>query len=123
MPKLLPNMELHTWRLNIAHTCDQQASFEAARTELERLIKDPAVKVDVGPLSADTPNVIRIHVMGAQVIVAVMFNDLKALASITAPASFAWAEPIIRARVEKMIADILIEAGSETVQITDYVSG
>lgn len=110
---------MKTWKFVVEHSCTRSDSFSHAVEAFEKVKKSSAFTVEIGPLRESKPNMLRIGVMGKHVMVAVLFQDRCAVVSINAPKSLAWAESMVRGRIEQSIREMLTEAGSDFVEIRE----
>lgn len=110
---------MKTWRFRIEHSCTRGDTFAEAVSAFEAMRDSPGYSVDVGPMSEMDPNLMRVTVMGSHILVAVLFDDKRTLVSISAPESIAWAESLVRDRIEATIRELLLQAGSDFVEITE----
>jgi hypothetical protein len=108
-----------TWRFRIEHSCTRGDTFAEAVSAFETFRESNDYSVDVGPMKEYEPNLIRVTVMGNHILVAVLFDDKRTLVSISAPESIAWAESLVRSRIEGAIRELLLQAGSDFVEITE----
>jgi hypothetical protein len=111
-----------TWKYVIKHDRDSQSTFDHAKkafAELKSRFSGTA-KVESGPMNVKQANMLRITVLGSEVIVGVLFRDCKTLVQITAPTKMSWAKGMVEDQVKGQIEKLLVDSGASFVQIEEY---
>ena len=113
---------MSVWKYSIEHDVDSFTTFAHAKQAFADLQGKFAgtAEVEAGPMGEHKANMLRVTVLGSEVIVGVLFRDGQTLVQITAPKSLSWAKSLVEGKIREQIEEMLRAAGATYVEIEEY---